>query len=116
MAASAMERLHPLPKLRHSATTAIVEQDCTRAGFGVIWGNSALDARPFSLSGQNTPKAHYNQVTGVVTFGGPLNIPYVFHTSPTFFVGYQWTRNRDADTDSALVPDTLEREGISLMR
>ena len=80
-------------------------------GIGVILDNSALDARPFSLSGQDTPKARYNQLTGVATFGGPLKIPHIFHTAPTFFVGYQWTRDRDANTESALVPDTSEREG-----
>ena len=80
-------------------------------GIGFIFGNSALDARPFSLTGQNTPKASYNRITGVATLGGPLRIPHVWQKGPEFFVGYQWTRNRDASTQSALVPDLEERAG-----
>jgi hypothetical protein len=80
-------------------------------GIGMILGNAALDARPFSLSGQNTPKAAYNRVTGVATFGGPLRIPHLLQHGPNFFVGYQWTRDRDATTQSALVPDLAERNG-----
>jgi trimeric autotransporter adhesin len=80
-------------------------------GIGLIWDNSALDARPFSLSGLNTPKAAYNRVTGVATLGGPFRIPHLLHNGPYFFVGYQWTRDRDATTESALVPDLAERQG-----
>jgi hypothetical protein len=80
-------------------------------GIGIIFGNSASDARPYSLSGQNTPKASYNRVTSVATLGGPLRIPHVCRRGPNFFVGYQWTRNRDAATQSALVPDLAERAG-----
>ncbi|MGB7281170.1 MAG: carboxypeptidase-like regulatory domain-containing protein [Candidatus Acidiferrum sp.] len=80
-------------------------------GVGLIWDNSALDARPFSLSGLNTPKAAYNRVTGVATLGGPFRIPHLLHNGPYCFVGYQWTRDRDATTDSALVPDLAERQG-----
>jgi len=39
-------------------------------GIGIIFDNSALDARPFSLSGQNTAKAAYNRATGVAMLGG----------------------------------------------
>lgn len=80
-------------------------------GIGFILDNSALDARPFSLTGQNTPKASYNRITGVATLGGRLRIPHVWRKGPDFFVGYQWTRNRDATTQSALVPDLAERAG-----
>ena len=80
-------------------------------GIGMILDNAGLDARPFSLSGQNTPKASYNRVTGVLTLGGPLRIPHLFQHGPNFFVGYQWTRDRDATTQSALVPNLAERDG-----
>ncbi len=80
-------------------------------GIGIIFDYSGLDARPFSLTGQNTPKASYNRITGVATLGGPLRIPHVWRKGPDFFVGYQWTRNRDAATQSALVPDLAERDG-----
>ena len=80
-------------------------------GIGMILDNAGLDARPFSLSGQNTPKASYNRVTGVLTLGGPLRIPHLFQHGPNFFVGYQWTRDRDATTQSALLPNLAERDG-----
>jgi trimeric autotransporter adhesin len=80
-------------------------------GIGIIFDNAALDARPFSLSGQNTPRPAYNRMTAVATLGGPLKIPRLFRKGPIFFVGYQWTRDRDAATDSALVPDSAERSG-----
>ena len=80
-------------------------------GIGTIFDNSALDARPFSVSGQNTPRPAYNRMTAVATLGGPLKIPHLFRKGPIFFVGYQWTRDRNAATDSALVPDSAERNG-----
>jgi trimeric autotransporter adhesin len=80
-------------------------------GLAVILGNSALDARPYSLSGQTAPKSAYNRVIGVVTLGGPLNIPYLLPHGPNFFVAYQWTRNSDATTLSGLVPTEAERSG-----
>ncbi len=80
-------------------------------GVAVILGNSVLDARPYSLSGQNTPKSQYNRVTGFVTLGGPLKIPHFLPRGPNFFVAYQWTRNSDATTLSGLVPTEAERSG-----
>jgi trimeric autotransporter adhesin len=80
-------------------------------GLALILGNSALDARPYSLSGQTSPKSEYTRVTGVVTLGGPLNIPHLLPHGPNFFVAYQWTRNSDATTLSGLVPTETERSG-----
>lgn len=80
-------------------------------GLGIIFGNSALDARPFSLTGQNTPKESYNLLTGIATFGGPLKIPHLVRNGPDVFVAYQWTRSHTQATDSALVPDSAERGG-----
>lgn len=78
---------------------------------GLTVDNSAVDAKPFSLSGFNTPKPAYNNLTGMVTVGGPLKIPHLIRNGPDFFVGYQWTRNRNDNTLSALVPTSLERDG-----
>jgi trimeric autotransporter adhesin len=80
-------------------------------GIGIIFGNSALDARPFSLTGQNTPKASYNLLTGLATLGGPLKIPHLVRNGPDFFVAYEWTRSHTQTTASALVPDSAERTG-----
>ena len=80
-------------------------------GVAVIYDNSALDARPFSLSGLDTPKAAYNRITGIATLGGPLNIPHLMPRGPTFFVAYEWTRNHTATNESGLVPTEDERAG-----
>ena len=81
-------------------------------GIGLIFDNSAWDARPFSLSGQSTPKPAYNRITGLAAVGGPLKIPHILTThAPNFFVAYQWTRYVNDSTDSALVPDVAERGG-----
>ncbi|WP_263364932.1 TonB-dependent receptor [Edaphobacter acidisoli] len=80
-------------------------------GLALILDNSAFDARTYSLSGQNTPKPAYNRITGALSLGGPLNIPHLMPKGPTFFVGYQWTRDHTAATESGLVPTQAERTG-----
>ncbi|MGO8792124.1 MAG: carboxypeptidase-like regulatory domain-containing protein [Terriglobia bacterium] len=80
-------------------------------GIGVIFDNSALDARPFSISGQSTPKPSYNRITGLATLGGPIRIPHLLYHGPNFFVAYQWTRDVNDSSQSALVPDAEERDG-----
>jgi len=81
-------------------------------GIGVIFENSALDARSFSLTGQDTPKPAYDHVRAVATLGGVLKIPHIMPKGVNFFAGYQWTRNRDATTQAALMPDAQMRIGI----
>ncbi len=80
-------------------------------GLALILDNSALDARPYSLSGLDSPRSSYNRITGVFTLGGPLNIKRLMPKGPNFFVAYQWTRDRDATTLSGLVPTVPERSG-----
>jgi trimeric autotransporter adhesin len=80
-------------------------------GLAAVYDNSALDARPYSLTGFNAPKPNYNRITGIFTLGGPLKIPHLLPRGPTFFVAYQWTRNRVAETDPGLVPTEAERTG-----
>jgi hypothetical protein len=80
-------------------------------GLAAILDNSALDARPYSLSGLNTPKASYNRITAVFTLGGPFKIPHLMPNGPTFFLAYQWTRDHIAATESGLVPTVPERTG-----
>jgi hypothetical protein len=80
-------------------------------GLGLTLGNSALDARPYSLSGQSVPKSQYNRFTFLGTLGGPLRIPHLLPHGPNFFVAYQWTRNGDATTLTGLVPTAAERSG-----
>ncbi|MBV9182623.1 MAG: carboxypeptidase regulatory-like domain-containing protein, partial [Acidobacteria bacterium] len=80
-------------------------------GIGAILDNSAFDARPDSLTGLSLAKPAYNQLTGLFTLGGPLRIPHVFSRGPTFFAAYQRTRDRNAITQSGLVPNAAERNG-----
>jgi hypothetical protein len=80
-------------------------------GLGVIVDNSALDARPYSISGLETAKPAYSQVTGVFTLGGPIRIPHLLRRGPTFFVVYQWRRNSNTSVYPGLVPDAAERVG-----
>jgi trimeric autotransporter adhesin len=78
---------------------------------GMTLDNAALDARPFSLTGLNTPKPTYNNLTGLATFGGPLRIPHFRWNYPNLFVAYQWTRDSIATTTPASVPSQAERNG-----
>lgn len=80
-------------------------------GIGATVGNSIFDARPYALAGLPLPKASYSRLTTMFTLGGPLNIPHLMYHGPTFFVGYQGTRNHDAVIESGLVPTAAERNG-----
>ena len=59
--------------------------------------NSALDAKPYSLTGQDSPKLAYAHFRTNGSFGGPLKIPKMLSGDNTFFfINYQLTRNRNA--------------------
>ena len=79
--------------------------------FGAIASNSTFDARPYSLTGLQVPKASYSRLTLAATLGGPLNIKPFLRHGPNFFLAYQWTRNREASTISGLVPTVAQRAG-----
>ena len=79
---------------------------------GLIFDNSATDARSFSLTGQNTAKPSYNHVQGVLAFGGPLKIPHLINSNgPNITINYQWLRNRNANTRASRMPGQAERDG-----
>jgi len=80
-------------------------------GFATVLNNSALDARPYSITGFEAPKAVYDRVTAAVTVGGPIKIPRVLPRGPNFFAAYQWTRDHSAATEPGLVPTGAERAG-----
>jgi len=73
--------------------------------------NSYLDARNFSLTGQDTPRQAYNHLRFGGSIGGPLYIPHLLHGNGQFFVNYTIARNRNASTAPGLMPDSLERTG-----
>src|SRR5258706_1418157 len=79
-------------------------------GVGIMLGNSAFDAQPFSFSGQ-TPKPDYSDAQIVGSFAGPLRIPRLFRNAPNLFLGFQHTANHNPTTQSALMPTALERIG-----
>ena len=81
---------------------------------GITVDNSFLDARTFSLTGQDTFKPASNRMTGFASFGGPLYIPHLMKPSRNpinLFVGYQFMRNRNANTLPGLMPTAVERAG-----
>jgi hypothetical protein len=75
-------------------------------------GNSALNAKPFSITGQDVPQPAYASSRFGVVLGGPLLIPKVAKdTKTTFFVNYFGTRAKNPATEVATVPTELERQG-----
>lgn len=77
-------------------------------GLGFVLGNSAFDARPYSLTGLSTPQLNFGEVTSLASIGGPLNIPHLWRKGPTFSANYLWRCDSTAIAESGLVP-TLEQ-------
>ena len=80
-------------------------------GLGLLISNSALNAKQFSLTGQDTPKPSFNNTTGTFTLQGPIRIPHFLPRGPNFSINYQWTRNTNDQIQPALVPTVAERNG-----
>jgi hypothetical protein len=80
-------------------------------GFAAIEENSALNARPYSLSGIEAAKPAFNDFTGVATLQGPIKIPHLLPRGPNFFISYQWTRNSSSQNLTGLVPTQAEESG-----
>jgi hypothetical protein len=74
-------------------------------------GNSALDARSYSLAGVNTTKPATDQFTGGFAVQGPLKIPGLLRNGPNIFIGYQRTRNSVSVATPGLVPTLSQRSG-----
>jgi len=74
---------------------------------------SALDARPFSLSGEPLPRADYNQLHFGAYVGGPLNIPKIYNSGGKtfFFGGWNGTRGSSPSDVLSTVPTMAERGG-----
>ena len=74
--------------------------------------NSALNAKPFSITGQDIPQPAYAQGRFGVLVGGPLLIPKIVHDQSTFFfLSYFATRAKNPYTAVETVPSLLERQG-----
>jgi hypothetical protein len=76
----------------------------------VTGNNSILDARPFSLTGQNTPQPDYHRLQTSITVGGPFQIPGLFRNG-SFSITYNRTQNRDAGIQTAQMPTVAQRNG-----
>lgn len=76
------------------------------------FGNSALNARPFSVDGLEAPKAAYSQNRFGVSAGGPLFIPKLFNFDKiTWFFNYTGNLLRNGVDQPASVPTLGQRNG-----
>jgi len=75
--------------------------------------NAGLDAKPYSLTGIESPKADYNQARFGVNIGGPLNIPKIFNGGNKWFFFGGWNGSRGSSPYDAFstVPTMDERGG-----
>lgn len=75
------------------------------------YGNSALNARPYSLSEANPPKISSWTESAGMNIGGPVKIPHVYNgTDKTFFfVNFGGTWSRSPVDEFSTVPTLLER-------
>ncbi|MGA8149692.1 MAG: TonB-dependent receptor [Terriglobales bacterium] len=76
-------------------------------------GDSALNAAPYSLTGQPLSKPSYEQNSFGASVGGPLNIPKIFHGGDKtfFFINYNGKRGSNPFDQFSTVPTLLERQG-----
>ena len=85
-----------------------------RFGFYDRYENSAFDARPYSITGVESPKvSHYDNRFGA-NIGGPLKIPHIYNGSDKtyFFVNYQHENEQTAVNTFSTVPTLDERNGL----
>jgi trimeric autotransporter adhesin len=76
------------------------------------FGNSVLNARPFSVDGLEAPKAAYSQNKFGVSAGGPLFIPKLFNFDKiTWFFNYTGNLLRNGVDQPSSVPTAAERTG-----
>jgi hypothetical protein len=75
--------------------------------------NADLDAKAFSLTGLETPKASYNAAKFGAFVGGPLNIPKIFNGGNKwfFFAGWNGSRGSTPFDEYSTVPTAAERAG-----
>lgn len=85
----------------------------TRFSFYTRYGDSAFDARQYSLSGDRKDKIPTWRVQSGFTLGGPLTIPKVYdgRQKTFYFVNYDFARRRNPVDTFATVPTAEERAG-----
>jgi len=86
--------------------------DNLRGAFYASWRNSALDARPFSLTGQSAPKPPYSHTRFGFMVGGPLRIPKLIESDRSFiFLNFTGVRSRNPYQATGTLPSPAERAG-----
>ncbi len=74
--------------------------------------NSALNAAPYSLNGQQALKPSYSQTSFGASFGGPLVIPKLINWQrSSFYFTYTGARSRNPYSRLSSVPTDAERSG-----
>jgi hypothetical protein len=75
--------------------------------------DAALDAKPYALTGLDTPKASYNLARFGANIGGPLTIPKIFNGGNKwfFFAGWNGSRGSTPYDSFSTVPTVAERSG-----
>jgi hypothetical protein len=104
---------------RSRVDTAAARQSGNRRKASQIHGtltsraeNSALNAKPFSITGEDIAQPAYAQSRFTFSLGGPLIIPKIVKDPGTFFfLNYSGTRYRNPFTAVETVPTELERQG-----
>ena len=84
-----------------------------RFSFYDRYDNSAFDAKPYSLTGNEVPKpSHYDERFGG-NLGGPVKIPHIYNGSDKtyFFINYQHDIQSSALDTYSTVPTAAERTG-----
>jgi len=76
-------------------------------------GDAALNAAPFSLTGQPKEKPGYLQNSFGGSVGGPLNIPHIYHggTKTFYFINFNGKHGENPFDQFSTVPTLLERQG-----
>src|SRR6266566_4828200 len=83
-----------------------------RGNISYTGGDSALDAAPYSLTGQPAVKPAYNQNRLSASIGGPFKIPkLVSLTNTNYIFTYNATRLRSPYDAFSTVPTLAERRG-----
>ncbi len=87
-------------------------REAMRGQASFTWLNSALDAKPYSISGQEIRKPSYSQSRFGISLGGALRIPKLVEDERTFFfIDYRGRRGRNPFDSIATLPDPIQRTG-----
>src|SRR5271156_5019784 len=84
-----------------------------RFSFYDRYSNSALDAKPYSITGNQVPKPSFYDERFGGNLGGPLKIPHIYNGSDRtyFFINYQHEIQSSVLDTYSTVPTAAERAG-----